>query len=185
MIEFNSVSVLLGNLVRMENDGFLMMMSNFNQERLVLSCAALYLSQVYAQDAYEHSIRRKTFGQKLISHAIIRAKVAQFEIDIKPAFSLLEQLTSVIKNSRIQGEDEKSMGRMIALLKVASIRTLERCVREAQQVMGGIEYSKQGRGERVEQINQDLQMLVVSGGSEEIMVGLILRQHLYNIKRFS
>jgi alkylation response protein AidB-like acyl-CoA dehydrogenase len=187
MIEFDSVSIPSGNLIGVENAGFLMMMSNFNQERLVrlLSCAALRLSRVCAEDAYEHSILRETFGQKLISHALISAKITQFGIDIEPVFSLLEQLTFMVKNSRIRNKGDETIGGMTALLKVASMRTVERCVREAQQVMGGVGYSKRCRGGRVEQISRDVRMLVVGGGSEEIMISLALRQHLRDVENLA
>ena len=67
-------------------------------------------------------------------------------MDIEPAFSLLEQLTFTIKRARMHPAQEESIGGMTALLKVVSMRTLERCVREAQQIMGGIGYSR-GEGE--------------------------------------
>ncbi|KIM92940.1 hypothetical protein OIDMADRAFT_138671 [Oidiodendron maius Zn] len=182
LIEFDSVRVPVRNLIGKENAGFAMMMSNFNQERLILACAALRLSRVCSEDAYNHSIVRETFGQKLISHALIQAKITQFGMDIEPAFSLLEQLTLTIKRARMHPAQEESIGGMTALLKVVSMRTLERCVREAQQIMGGIGYSRGRRGGRVEQISRDVRMLVIGGGSEEIMVGLALRQHLRDLQ---
>ena len=65
-IEFDLVCVEPRNLIGKENAGFAMMMSNFNQERLILAFAALRLSRVCAEDAYNHSVARETFGQKLI-----------------------------------------------------------------------------------------------------------------------
>jgi len=79
------------NLTGGENQASPMMMSNFNQERIVLSCAALRLSRVCAEDAYNFSMNRETFGKKLIALELIRSRVTQFGIEIEPTFSLLSQ----------------------------------------------------------------------------------------------
>lgn len=69
---------------------------------------------------------------------------------------------------------------MTALLKIMSTRALEETVRECQQVMGGLGYLKSlgGRGARIEQISRDVRVLVVGGGSEEIMSDLVLRMEM-------
>jgi alkylation response protein AidB-like acyl-CoA dehydrogenase len=70
---------------------------------------------------------------------------------IEPAQAFLEQLTWLIELSRKGGKDSQSnlrIGGMTAMLKVVSTRCLEKCVREAQQVMGGLGYAKGGKGGR-------------------------------------
>jgi alkylation response protein AidB-like acyl-CoA dehydrogenase len=52
---------------------------------------------------------------------------------------------------------------------------LEEASREAQQVWGGRGYQK---GNAVEQISRDLRMMVVGGGSEEIIADLAVRQEV-------
>lgn len=53
---------------------------------------------------------------------------------------------------------------------------LEMANREAQQVFGGAGYQRGGVGAVVEQISRDLRMMVVGGGSEEIIADLAVRQ---------
>jgi alkylation response protein AidB-like acyl-CoA dehydrogenase len=55
--------------------------------------------------------------------------------------------------------------------------------REAQQIMGGLGYSKSGRGARIEQISRDLRVMVVGGGSEEILIDLSVSQELRAMKQ--
>jgi alkylation response protein AidB-like acyl-CoA dehydrogenase len=55
---------------------------------------------------------------------------------------------------------------------------LEFVNREAQQTMGGLGYARGGRGARVEQISRDLRVMVVGGGSEEILVDLAMAQEV-------
>lgn len=64
---------------------------------------------------------------------------------------------------------------LAALLKVQAAHNLEKISREAQQVFGGLGYSRGGRGGRVEQISRDVRVLVVSGGSEEILMDMVAK----------
>lgn len=64
----------------------------------------------------------------------------------------------------------------MALLKVTAARALEEAVREAQQVMGGLGYSRTGKGARIEQISRDVRVMVVGGGSEEVLNDLAFVQ---------
>jgi alkylation response protein AidB-like acyl-CoA dehydrogenase len=50
---------------------------------------------------------------------------------------------------------------MTALLKVMSTRCLEVCVREAQQILGGLGYARGGRGGRIEAISRDVRVMTV------------------------
>lgn len=76
------------------------------------------------------------------------------------------------------------MAGRIALSKVMGGRLLEKAAREAQQIFGGAGYQKgNGPGGRVEQISRDLRMMVVGGGSEEILADLAVRQEIQNSKK--
>jgi alkylation response protein AidB-like acyl-CoA dehydrogenase len=55
--------------------------------------------------------------------------------------------------------------------------------REAQQIFGGAGYQKGGPGAIVEQMSRDLRMMVVGGGSEEIIADLAVRQETALAKR--
>lgn len=180
-ITFDDVHVPHDHLLGQENGGFRLIMSNFNPERLSLATAALRLSRVCVQDAYEYACERETFGRKLIEHEAIRMKFATFGLLIEPAHAFLEQLCHIIEQSRLSGK-EINIGGMTALLKVMSTRCLEKVCREAQQIMGGAGYSKSGRGARIEQISRDVRVHVVGGGSEEIMSSLAVRQEARDVK---
>lgn len=64
----------------------------------------------------------------------------------------------------------------MANLKVLAGQTLEHVNRNSQQILGGAGYSKNGRGARIEQISRDVRVMVVGGGSEEILIDLALNQ---------
>jgi alkylation response protein AidB-like acyl-CoA dehydrogenase len=89
----------------------------------------------------------------------------------------MDQLVYMSEMARKDGRDI-AMGGLFANLKVLAGRTLEMVNREAQQVMGGLGYSKYGRGARIEQISRDVRVMVVGGGSEEILSDLAVREEI-------
>jgi alkylation response protein AidB-like acyl-CoA dehydrogenase len=171
----------VANLLGKENEGFKIFMSNFNHERLWLACTAIRLARICAQDAYDYAITRETFGKKLIENQVIRQKFSSFGRIIEPAHSYMEQLVYIIEQTRKSsggtGQDPR-IGGLSANLKVMAARCLEHTVREAQQVFGGAGYSKYGRGGRVEQISRDVRIMVVGGGSDEILSDLAVREEI-------
>ncbi|KAH8802696.1 acyl-CoA dehydrogenase/oxidase [Xylogone sp. PMI_703] len=185
-ITFDDVVVPVSNLIHRGNSGFEVIMSNFNAERKSIATGSLRLSRVCAEDAWRHACERETFGKKLIENPIIRAKFVKMGRMIEPAWAFLEQLTWLIELGRRTGKmDEVRIGGMTAMLKVASTRCLEKCVREAQQVMGGLGYAKGGKGGRIEAISRDVRVMAVGGGSEEIMSELAIREEVKDLKRYA
>ncbi|VUC32641.1 unnamed protein product [Clonostachys rosea] len=178
-IEFDNVEVPIENLIGEENQGFRIIMSNFNHERAWLSCMALRLARVCLEDSYIYASRRETFGKKLLSNQIIRAKLATAGRELEAGQAYLEQLVYMLAQSlRTTGVEPVGIGGLLASSKVLSCRVLEQAVREAQQIMGGVGYSRGGRGGRVEQISRDVRVMVVGGGSEEILTELSLNQEM-------
>jgi alkylation response protein AidB-like acyl-CoA dehydrogenase len=96
----------------------------------------------------------------------------------------MEQLVYISEAAKKSGTDA-GMGGLFANLKVLAGQTLEKVNREAQQVMGGLGYSKNGRGSRIEQISRDVRVMVVGGGSEEILTQLAMNQEVKQMKNQS
>lgn len=190
-IEFDDVEVPVENLLGAENRGFEIIMSNFNHERLWLACTSLRMARVCAQDAFDHAVRRTTFGKPLIENQVIRAKIAKIARNIEPAHAYMESLVYLIESERKRnlggtqdgadgscGRDpgiKVNVGSMIATLKTSAGRVLEKVNRESQQIMGGAGYAKSGKGARIEQISRDVRVMVVGGGSEEILSELAVK----------
>jgi alkylation response protein AidB-like acyl-CoA dehydrogenase len=92
--------------------------------------------------------------------------------------SWLESLAHTIK---VQ-PDDPALPASLSLAKVQAGRLLEFCVREAQQIFGGAGYQRgSGKGSRVEQISRDVRVIVVGGGSEEILIDLAVRMGIKGV----
>ncbi|KAL5360468.1 acyl-CoA dehydrogenase/oxidase [Aspergillus floccosus] len=170
-MELDDVVVPAENLLGKENHGFEIIMSTFAHERLWVGITALRLARVSYEDSYRHALKRKTFGKPLFENQVIRQKFAKMVNRLEPTQTYMEEM--VFRSVRMPSLEFSPLA---AMLKVQAARNLEKVSRECQQVFGGLGYSCTGQGQRVEQISRDVRVLVVSGGSEEILLDMIAKQ---------
>ena len=164
---FDNVRVPVENLIGVENQGFRVIMNNFNAERMGMSASMEALSRVCLEEAVIWATQRMTFGKRLADHQVIRHKIAQ----MKQKINATQAYIRVCYESIEAGEPNPGD---IALLKVQASETMEFCAREAMQILGGIGYM---RGGRVERIYREVRVNAIGGGSEEIMRDLASRQY--------
>ena len=181
-VTLENVKVPIGNLLGNENEGFKIIMTNFNRERFILSIGCNRMARECMTEAFKYAHTRHTFGKPLISHQIIRHKIAMLARQIEGHWAWLEQIAYHVQQSPRGWEAQEVAGR-IALAKVMGGKLLEKAAREAQQIFGGAGYAREGLGARVEQFSRDLRMMVVGGGSEEIIEDFAVRQEIFNAKR--
>jgi alkylation response protein AidB-like acyl-CoA dehydrogenase len=176
-VTFEDVKVPVENLIGKENQGFRVIMTNFNHERIGIIIQCLRFSRVCYEEAMKYAHKRRTFGKKLIEHPVIRLKLAHMARQIEASWSWLENM---IFQCQKMGEMEAmlKLGGAIAGLKAQSTTTFEFCAREASQIFGGLSYSRGGQGAKVERLYRDVRAYAIPGGSEEIMLDLSIRQAL-------
>jgi acyl-CoA dehydrogenase len=164
---FDNVRVPVENLIGEENQGFRVIMTNFNGERMLMAAAMEALGRVCLEEAVEWARERKTFGKRLADHQVIRHKIAQMKQRLNATQAYIRVCYESVEAGRPNPGD-------IALLKVQASETMEFCAREAMQILGGIGYM---RGNRVERIYREVRVNAIGGGSEEIMRDLATRQY--------
>ena len=165
-IHFDEVRVPAGNLIGPENAGFLVVMANFNHERMAMAVGMEAFARVCLEEAVNWARERETFGKRLADHQVIRHKIAQMKQRISATQAWIHVCSRQIHEGSAQPGD-------IALLKVQASETMEFCAREAMQILGGAGYI---RGNRVERIYREVRVNAIGGGSEEIMRDLAARQ---------
>lgn len=176
-VELEDVKVPVENLIGEENKGFPIIMRNFNRERFVLAVQCNRKTRTCLAAAFQYSLTRETFGKALMHQQVIRRKLTELAHRVEAHWAWLEQVAYHIGQSP-DGWNSPDIASRIALIKVQGGQMVELAAREAQQVFGGAGYQRSGPGATVEQISRDLRMLVVGGGSEEIMADLAIRQEL-------
>ncbi|CAK7270016.1 hypothetical protein SEPCBS119000_003868 [Sporothrix epigloea] len=176
-ITFEDVKVPVENLLGKENQGFRVIMTNFNHERIGIIIQCLRFSRVCYEESVRYAHKRRTFGKRLIDHPVIRLKLAHMARQIEASYNWLENLIYQC-NTMDETEAMLRLGGAIASLKAQSTITFEFCAREASQIFGGLSYSRGGQGGKVERLYRDVRAYAIPGGSEEIMLDLSIRQSL-------
>lgn len=176
-VTFEDVKVPVENLIGKENQGFKVIMTNFNHERIGIIIQCLRFSRVCYEEAMKYAHKRRTFGKKLIDHPVIRLKLAHMARQIEASYNWLENITYQCQTMD-ETEAMLKLGGAIAGLKAQSTTTFEFCAREASQIFGGLSYSRGGQGGKVERLYRDVRAYAIPGGSEEIMLDLSIRQSL-------
>ena len=176
-ITFEDVKVPVENLLGKKDKGFNVIMTNFNHERIGIIIQCLRFSRVCFEESVKYASKRKTFGQKLINHPVIRLKLAHMARQIEASFNWLE---NVVYQAQKMNETESmlKLGGAIAGLKAQATTTFEFCTKEAAQIFGGLAYSRGGQGGKIERLYRDTLAYKIPGGSEEIMLDLSIRQSM-------
>ncbi|KAK2752612.1 hypothetical protein FQN55_006725 [Onygenales sp. PD_40] len=176
-ITFEDVKVPVENLIGKENQGFKVIMMNFNHERMGIIIQCIRFSRVCYEESVKYAHKRHTFGKRLIDHPVIRMKLANMARQIEAAHNWLENL---IYQCQAMDDTEAAfrLGGAIAGLKAQSTTTFEFCAREASQIFGGLSYTRGGQGGKIERLYRDVRAYAIPGGSEEIMLDLSMRQSL-------
>lgn len=174
-VTFEDVKVPVENLIGKENQGFKVIMTNFNHERIGIIMQSNRFARVCYEEAFKYSLKRKTFGQRLFDHPVINMKLAQMGRQLEAAHAKLEDLVYQV-NTMSETEAMLVLGGAVAGLKAQSTLMFEFCAREAAQIFGGLSYSRGGQGEKVERLYRDVRAYAIPGGSEEIMLMLSIKQ---------
>ncbi len=164
---FDNVRVPAAHLIGGENQGFKVIMTNFNSERMGMAILMEASARVCLEEAVAWARDRQTFGKRLADHQVIRHKIAM----MKQKINATQAYIRVCNESMVRGEPNPAD---IALLKVQASEVMEFCARETLQILGGLGFM---RGSRAERIYREVRVNAIGGGSEEIMRDLASRQY--------
>ncbi|GAB2472390.1 acyl-CoA dehydrogenase family protein [Comamonas humi] len=165
-IGFSDCRVPAGNLIGEEGKGFVVVMRNFNHERLALAAAACGYAQVCLHDAVAWAQERRTFGLPLSQRQVIRHKLVDMATRIEATRAMLDDLAARL-------DDGQSPFAQIAMAKNFSTQTFQFCADAAVQILGGMGFM---RGTRVERLYREVKVMTIGGGAEEVMKDLIAKR---------
>lgn len=163
---FDEVVVPASRLIGRENDGFRLVMHNFNGERMTMAAGALGFAMVCLEDALAWARERQTFGQRLVDHQALRQMLVRRIGEVLPAQAWVLQLAQRLDGGESPAGD-------LALAKNLTARLMRDCADTAVQVLGGAGFL---RGSRIERAWRDCKVYMIGGGAEEVMNELAARQ---------
>jgi acyl-CoA dehydrogenase len=168
-LSFSGCRVPADHLIGDEGAGFRSIMANFNGERLLMAASACAFAAVCLDEATEWARQRTTFGQRLIEHQVIRHKLVDMRMRVLAARAWLDALVARFDSGPLDAEAIADL----CLLKNQTTRAMQYCADQAVQILGGTGYM---RGTKSERIYREVKVMMIGGGSEEIMKELAARQ---------
>jgi acyl-CoA dehydrogenase len=164
-ISFQDAFVGEENLLGELNEGFKLIMANFQWERLAMALGAVGAMQLAWERTAEFARQRHAFGKPLSGHQVIRHKLA----DLATSVYTCRCVTYDALRRFVAGEEPMREVTMAKLLtQRASFELMDACL----QIHGGAGYM---RGDSsplphpIERAARDARLGPIGGGSDEIM----------------
>src|SRR6202451_1957096 len=158
-ISFQDVFVGEENLLGELNEGFKLIMANFQWERLAMALGAVGAMALAWERTAEFARERQAFGRSLSGHQVIRHKLA----DLATSVYTSRCVTYDALRRFVAGEDPLKEVTMAKLLtQRASFELMAACL----QIHGGAGYMREYF---IERAARDSRLGPIGGGSDEIM----------------
>lgn len=169
-LRFENCRVPVSNLVGEENRGFKIVMGNFNSERIYMAALACSFAEVCLQEALEWARQRVLFGSALSERQVVRHKLMDMVMRIDAARTHIYDLAYRMEHGLAR---PSQLVARICLAKVQATQAMQFCADQAVQLLGGMGFM---RGTKSERIYREVKVMMIGGGSEEIMKDLAARQ---------
>jgi len=183
-VSFEDVEVPVENVLGRVNQGFRIVMYNFNHERWGIVVFQLSGMRSIVRECFLWAHQRKAFGKALIQQPVIRAKLAAMISKTEAVQNWLENITYQMNEMPFEEMNMKLAGQ-IALLKYHCTRMAWEIADDAAQMFGGRGITRSGMGRGVEAYLRTVKLSAILGGSEEIMADLGIRQAMRSFNKDS
>jgi acyl-CoA dehydrogenase len=164
-ITYEEVFVPDENLLGAENQGFYLIMANFQWERLLMALGSVGGMQVAFEKTLKYALERKAFGREIGHFQVIRHKLAEIALTIEAG----RDVTYAALRRYVAGEDAV---REVTIAKLATQRAAFDVMDTCLQIHGGngymVEYD-------IERAARDARLGPIGGGTDEIMKEILGR----------
>jgi acyl-CoA dehydrogenase len=159
LIAFDDVAVPQANLLGEENQGFYLIMANFQWERLLMALGSVGAMQVMFDRTLQYAKERTAFGRPIGSHQVIRHKLAEIAVRIEAG----RDLTYHALRRFVDGADAVQE---VTMAKLATQRAAFDTADDCLQIHGGAGYMVEYD---IERAARDARLGPIGGGTDEIM----------------
>jgi len=164
-LAFTDVFVPDENLLGGENEGFKLIMANFQWERLLMALGAVGTIDWCLRRSVSYALERHAFGRPIGSFQAIRHKVAEMSTKLAAGRAMTYSALRLL----IAGEDAL---REVTAAKLFTQRAAVEAADDAVQIHGGYGYMREYE---VERVLRDARLGPIGGGTDEVMKEIIGR----------
>ncbi len=165
-LAFTDVEVPAENLLGSENEGFKLIMANFQWERLTMALGAVGGMQRVFSETLAYASEREAFGRPIGRFQAIRHKFAEMSVKIEAS----RAITYAALRKFAAGEDAL---REVTQTKLFTQRAMCEVADEAIQIHGGYGYMREYG---VERAYRDARLGPIGGGTDEVMKEILGKQ---------
>jgi acyl-CoA dehydrogenase len=165
-LSFTDVEVPDENLLGEENQGFYLIMANFQWERLAMALGAVGGMQKVFESTLAYAKEREAFGRPIGRFQAIRHKFAEMATTIETARALTYNALRLFAG----GHDAI---REVTMAKLLTQRALLEVADECLQIHGGYGYMREYG---IERAVRDARLGPIGGGTDEVMKEILGRQ---------
>jgi acyl-CoA dehydrogenase len=162
---FDNVRVPVGNLVGEEGRGFVYLMEQLPQERLVIGVRSVAILEAELERTLQYVRDRKVFGNPILNFQNSKFKLAEAKAYITMLRAFIDSCIEEHVHSRISSEKA-------AMAKLTGTELMGRYLDEFLQLHGGYGYSNEyGIGRAW----VDARVTRIAGGTSEVLKDIISR----------
>jgi len=165
-LSFTDVEVPEENLLGRENEGFYLIMANFQWERLSMSLGAVGGMQKVFDVTLDYAKQRDAFGRPIGRFQAIRHKFAEMATKIEASRAITYNAL------RLFAEGHDAI-REVTMAKLFTQRALLEIADECLQIHGGYGYMREYG---IERAVRDARLGPIGGGTDEVMKEILGRQ---------
>jgi alkylation response protein AidB-like acyl-CoA dehydrogenase len=165
-LAFKDVFVPDENLLGEENQGFYLIMANFQWERLLMALGAVGSMERMIETSIRYLQERTAFGRPIGKFQVLRHKLAEMAVKHEAARDLTYHAL------RLFADGQDAM-KEVTMAKLASQRAAFEVADDAVQLHGGAGYMKEYE---VERAARDTRLGPIGGGTDEIMKEILGKQ---------
>ena len=164
-LSFTDVAVPDENLLGTENEGFYLIMANFQWERLLMALGAIGGMRWCLEQTLAYATEREAFGRPIGRFQVIRHKIAEMAMKIEVGQAMTYNALRLFHT----GQDAL---REVTLSKLFTQRAAVEVADEAVQIHGGYGYMREYQ---VERALRDARLGPIGGGTDEVMKEIVGR----------
>ncbi len=163
---FEDCLVPAENLIGVENTGFFAIMTNFQNERLMLTSMANMTSELALEECYKYVKEREAFGRAIGKYQVIKHKLVEMATKLEVSKTMMYNVAANMN----AGVDQV---KQVSMAKNFATDTSDYITYEAVQIFGGMGLMRESL---VERLYRDNRILSIGGGTREIMNEIIAKQ---------
>ena len=164
-LAFTDVEVPEENLLGTENEGFKLIMANFQWERLLMALGAVGAIDWCLRRTVAYAQEREAFGRSIGSFQAIRHKVAEMAVNLEAGRAMTYAALRLLTD----GQDAL---REVTAAKLFTQRAAVEAADDAVQIHGGYGYMREYE---VERALRDARLGPIGGGTDEVMKEILGR----------